>query len=157
MLVYCEIAYISLLSENDQIFAKIVKNIVFSRTSSFFDFSNKKKRTLFFYEKFKTGPGFEIGQPQWKCQRGPTLQSMANPAVFLTFHFEHLGPLFWLGSHLILKCLNMINDERVPARAESIFGGWCWTFLANSGHFCDWKPMFDLKFPSWALITIFRI
>ena len=26
----------------------------------------------------KTGLGFEIGQPQQKCQRRPTLQSLAN-------------------------------------------------------------------------------
>ena len=31
----------------------------------------------------KTGLGFEIGQPQQKCQRRPNLQSMANPAVLL--------------------------------------------------------------------------
>ena len=43
MLVYCEIAYISLLSENDRIFAKIVENTIFSRTSSFFGFSKKSK------------------------------------------------------------------------------------------------------------------
>ena len=35
----------------------------------------------FFDEKSKIGLGFEIGQPQHKCQRRPTLQSMANPAV----------------------------------------------------------------------------
>ena len=34
-----------------------------------------------FDEKSKTGLGFEIRQPQRKCQRRPTLQSMANPAV----------------------------------------------------------------------------
>ena len=47
-LVYCEIAYILLLLENDQIFAKIAKTIVFGRTSSFFDLSKKKKRPLIF-------------------------------------------------------------------------------------------------------------
>ena len=35
----------------------------------------------FFDENSKTGLGFEIGQPQQKCQRRPTLQSMANSAV----------------------------------------------------------------------------
>ena len=37
----------------------------------------------FFVEKSKTGLSFEFGQPQRKCQRRPTLQSMANPAVVL--------------------------------------------------------------------------
>ena len=32
-------------------------------------------------EESKTGPGFEIGQPQQKCSRKPSLQWMANPAV----------------------------------------------------------------------------
>ena len=36
----------------------------------------------FFDEKSKTGLGFEIGQSQRKCQRRPTLQSMANPALW---------------------------------------------------------------------------
>ena len=36
----------------------------------------------FFYEKSKTDLGFEIGQPQRKCQRRTTLQSTANPAVY---------------------------------------------------------------------------
>ena len=41
-----------------------------------------KKTPDFFDEKSKTGVGFEIGQPQRKCQRRrPTLQSMANPSV----------------------------------------------------------------------------
>ena len=46
-------------------FAKITKNIIFGRTSSFFDFSKKLKKTTpdFFDEKSKTGLGFEIGQP----------------------------------------------------------------------------------------------
>ena len=46
-LVYCEFAYISLLLENDQIFAKNAKNIVFGRTSSFFEFSKKKMTPIF--------------------------------------------------------------------------------------------------------------
>ena len=41
-LIYCKIAYILLLSENDRVFAKIAKNIVFGRTSSFFHFLKKK-------------------------------------------------------------------------------------------------------------------
>ena len=83
MLVYCEITYISLLSENDRIFAKIAKNIVFGCTISFIDFSKKLIKTtpVFFDEKSKTGLGFDFGQPQQKWQRRPTLQSMANPAV----------------------------------------------------------------------------
>ena len=31
--------------------------------------------------KPKTGLGFEIGDPQQKCQRMPTLQFMVNPDV----------------------------------------------------------------------------
>ena len=81
-LVRREFAYIWLLLENNRIFAKIAKNIIFDRTSSFFDFSDKlkKERPLFFNEKSETGLGFEIGQSQRKCQRRPTLQSIANPA-----------------------------------------------------------------------------
>ena len=72
------------MSENDRFLPKIRQNIIFGRTSSFFDFSEKRKKTTpdFFDEKSKTGLGFEIGQPQRKCQRRPTLQSMANPAVY---------------------------------------------------------------------------
>ena len=44
---------------------------------------NKKTTPVFFDGKSKTGLGFEIGQPQQKCQRRPNLQSMANPAVLL--------------------------------------------------------------------------
>ena len=64
-------------------FVKIAKNILFCRTSSFFDFSQKYKKTTpdFFDEKSKTGLGFEIGQSQQKCQLRPTLQSMTNPGV----------------------------------------------------------------------------
>ena len=40
-LLHCEIAYMSLLSKNDRIFAKITKNIIFGCVSSFFDFSKK--------------------------------------------------------------------------------------------------------------------
>ena len=47
---------------------------------------NEKTTPDFFDEKSKTGVGFEIGQPQQKCQRRPTLQSLANPAV----HFEYI-------------------------------------------------------------------
>ena len=63
MLVYCKIAYISLLLENDRNFAKITKNIVFGRKSSFFDFLEKLKKTTpdFFDEN---GFGLEFGQPQ---------------------------------------------------------------------------------------------
>ena len=63
---------------------KSPKNIVFGRESSCFDFSKKiytKPTSNFFDEKSKTGLGFESGQPPPKCQRRPTLQSMANPAV----------------------------------------------------------------------------
>ena len=38
-----------------------------------------------FDEKPKTGLGFEIGQPQPKCQHRPTLQSMTNPVVLNIF------------------------------------------------------------------------
>ena len=38
----------------------------------------------FFDEKSKTGLGFEFRQPQRKCQRRHTLQSMANPVVSKT-------------------------------------------------------------------------
>ena len=40
-LVRREFAYISLLSQNDRIFAKITKNIIFGRTSSFFEVLKK--------------------------------------------------------------------------------------------------------------------
>ena len=36
---------------------------------------------VIFEEESKTGLGFELGQRQQKCQRKPTLQSLANPAV----------------------------------------------------------------------------
>ena len=55
-------------------------NTMFDRTSSFFDVL-KKNDPCFFDEEPKTGLCFEIGQPQQKCQRKPTMQSMANPAV----------------------------------------------------------------------------
>ena len=82
-LIRHEFAYISILSENDHFFAKIAKNIIFGRTSSFFTFRKNKKKTTpdFLDEKPKTDLSFEIGQPQWKCQRTPTLQSMVNPGV----------------------------------------------------------------------------
>ena len=58
-------------------------------------FSTFRRKTDIFDEKSKTGLGFEFGKPQQKCQRRPTLQSMANPAVLtfgtglpLVFHFE---------------------------------------------------------------------
>ena len=54
--MYCEIAYISLLSENDQISAKIAKNIVFGRTSSFFDFSKNKNKTPGFFDFLMGNP-----------------------------------------------------------------------------------------------------
>ena len=41
----------------------------------------KKATPEVFDEKSKTSLGFEIGQPNRTCQRRPTLQSMANPAV----------------------------------------------------------------------------
>ena len=34
-----------------------------------------------FDEESKTGPGFEIGQQQQKCQRKLSLQLLTNPAV----------------------------------------------------------------------------
>ena len=37
----------------------------------------------FFDEKSKTGLGFEIEQPQWKCQRRATLQSLVNLDVLV--------------------------------------------------------------------------
>ena len=48
-----------------------------------------------FDEKSKTGPGFEIGQPQRKCQRRPTLQFMVNPAVLATENWQ-LATGYWL-------------------------------------------------------------
>ena len=68
MLVYWEITYISLLLENNQIFAKIAKNIVFGRMSSFFDFLKNIEKTtpVYFGEKSKNGLGFEFGQSQRK-------------------------------------------------------------------------------------------
>ena len=43
------------------IFAEIAKNTIFGRTSSVFDFSEKKTIPDFFDEKPKTGLCFEIG------------------------------------------------------------------------------------------------
>ena len=40
-----------------------------------------KKTHVVFDKESKNGLCFEIGQRQQKCQRGPTLQSFANPAV----------------------------------------------------------------------------
>ena len=49
MITKHEFTYPLLLSENHRMFAKITKNIIFGRTSSFFDFSKKlKKRPLIF-------------------------------------------------------------------------------------------------------------
>ena len=42
MLVQCEIAYISLLSKNDQFFTKLAKNIILSVDDYFLNFKKKK-------------------------------------------------------------------------------------------------------------------
>ena len=64
-------------------FAKIAKTPFSAVRAHFLTFLRKNIKTTpeFFDEKSKTDLGFEIGQPQQKCQRRPTLQFMANPAV----------------------------------------------------------------------------
>ena len=44
----------------------------------------QRKNPCFFDDKSKTDLGFEIGRAQRKCQRRPTLQSLANPVVYQT-------------------------------------------------------------------------
>ena len=101
---------ISLLLENDQTFAKINKKTLFLAVRAhFWLFKKKTLKTTpdFFEEKSKTGLGFEIGQPQRRFQRRPTLQSMANPAVMyvsrnicavLLFYHDHSSTLVSLHS-----------------------------------------------------------
>ena len=67
-----------LLSENNQLFAKIAKTHFYGHTSSFFNFFERKKLSLIFDEKSKTDLGFEIEQPQRTCQRRATLKSLVN-------------------------------------------------------------------------------
>ena len=45
-----------------------------------------------FEEESKTGLSFEIRQPHRKCQRKPTLQSLANPAVSIKMQEQLLVP-----------------------------------------------------------------
>ena len=85
MLVRRKFAYISLLSENHRIFAKIAKKSFPSVRAHFLTFQQNNTPD-FFDEKSrtKTGLGFKIGQSQRKYQRRPTLQSMSNPAVWFS-------------------------------------------------------------------------
>ena len=64
---------------------KIAKNTENDQANSFWDFRKilKHMPRVVFDKESKTGLDFEIGQPQQKFQRRPTLQSMANPAVYM--------------------------------------------------------------------------
>ena len=66
--------------KNIKLSLKLPKPAFLAVRAHFLVFSKKTTPDLF-NEKSKTGLGFEIEQIQRKCQRMPTLQSLANPVV----------------------------------------------------------------------------
>ena len=98
---------------------------------------NKKTTPDFFDEKSKTGLGFEIGQPQQKHQRRPTLQSVANPAVAL-WHRQVMNVFHAVTKaktiRFALKLLTT-NDKADQCK-------WCLGLLVGQ----DWPTTSILKF-----------
>ena len=67
--------------------------------------------SVVFDEESKTGLGFDIGQPQQKCQCMLTLHSSANPTVASTCADEHLIIEHTHISGTSLKNLKLIIDQ----------------------------------------------
>ena len=78
--------HIAIIGEQSNFLLKLPKTSFLAVRAHFSTFGKNEKMTPnFFDERSKSGLGFEFGQPQRKCQRRPTLQSMANPAVCSTW------------------------------------------------------------------------